>query len=53
MQTAKGQIPQKIDPVNTVVQKVSEIKQTGQQNELLKGYAAMMNYTGEPKEENK
>ena len=52
MQTAKGQIPTKIDPVGAVVQKVAEVKQTGAQNELLKGYANMMAFTGEiPKEE--
>lgn len=51
MQTAKGQIPPKIDPVGTVVQKVTEIKQAGAQSELLKGYSNMMNYTGEPPQE--
>lgn len=48
MQTAKGQIPPKIDPVRAVVNKVAEIRQTGVQNELLKGYANMVAFTGDP-----
>jgi hypothetical protein len=52
MQSAKGTAPPKIDPIGAVIGKVAEVKQVGQQNELLKGYANMMNYTGEtPKEE--
>lgn len=48
MQTAKGQIPSKINPVATVMTKVAEVKQADAQNELLKGYSNMMNYTGDP-----
>ena len=48
MQAAKGQIPPKVDPVGAMVNKVAEVKQSGAQNELLKGYANMMNYNGDP-----
>jgi hypothetical protein len=51
MQSAKGILPHKIDPVNAVVSKVAEVKQVGQQNELLKGYANMMAFNGEPPKE--
>lgn len=56
MQTSKGHIPPKIDPVGAIVNKVSEVKQTNAQNNyqdnLFKGWVNMQNFTGEiPKEE--
>lgn len=51
MQTSKGIVPPKIDPVAAVANKVSEVKQTSAQNELLKGYSNMMAYTGDPLKE--
>jgi hypothetical protein len=51
MQTAKGQIPPRVDPVGAVMQKVADVKQTGAQNDLLKGFANMMKHDGYPPEE--
>jgi hypothetical protein len=53
MQTAKGQVPQKIDIVGSAVNKVSEVKQTMQQNKILQGYSNMMQYDGDLPKENK
>jgi hypothetical protein len=49
MQVAKGIVPPKVDPVGTVARVVTETKLP--QSELLKGYANMMNFTGEPDKE--
>lgn len=46
MQVAKGIVPPKVDPVGTVARAVTETRLP--QGELLKGYANMMNFTGEP-----
>jgi hypothetical protein len=51
MQTAKGHIPPKVDPVGAVVQKVAEVKHNAQTSELLKGWQNMMSYTGDPPKE--
>ena len=46
MQTAKGQIPPKIDPVGTIKAKKDESKQAKLTGDLLEGYANMMAYDG-------
>lgn len=47
MQTAKGQVPPKIDPVGTIQAKKEEAKQTKLTGSLLEGYANMMAYDGD------
>jgi hypothetical protein len=46
MQTAKGQVPPKINPIGAVVQKVAEAKQDKATKGLLEGHARMMEYDG-------
>lgn len=49
MQTAKGQIPPKLDPIGAVTQTVAECKgiQIGAQGELLRGFGNMMAFNGD------
>lgn len=51
MQTAKGIVPPKIDLVAAVKETV--VKPPELPNEIMKGYANMMNFTGEPPKEEK
>jgi hypothetical protein len=46
METAKGKIPPKIDPIGAMQAKAEEKKAAGAQNELLKGFSNMMAYDG-------
>jgi hypothetical protein len=46
MQTARGQIPPKINPVQAVKEKVAEAKQDKATKGLLEGHARMMEYDG-------
>jgi hypothetical protein len=46
MQTVRGQIPPKINPVATVKEAVSQSKPDPATAELLKGHANMMAYDG-------
>mgnify|MGYP000961818792 CR=1 FL=1 len=47
MQTSKGQVPPKIDPVGTIQAKKEEAKQAKLTGNLLEGYANMMAYDGD------
>ena len=46
MQTAKGHIPPKLDPIGLV----KPVKPTVLQDKLLDGYANMMAFNGDPKD---
>jgi hypothetical protein len=46
MQTAKGNVPPKIDPVKAVKEAVTPPKPDPATAELIKGHANMMNYDG-------
>jgi hypothetical protein len=46
MQTAKGNVPPKIDPVKAVKEAVAPPKPDPATAELIKGHANMMNYDG-------
>ena len=46
MQTAKGQIPPKLEPVKAVKEAITPAKPDPMTAELLKGHASMMAYDG-------
>ena len=49
MNSAKGQVPAKVDPIGAVTKSISGAKRAGKEAEMVKGFDAMMAYSGEPK----